>query len=664
MLFSGGERKNHCIFIFAVKEFKYFNVFLLQKGEKMKKNVLFYILALFLLGGGIAQAEEPKAKAGQIEELESITVTSTKTQHTLADVPEETIVITAEELEKQNATNAIDALRWIPGFTNVRLYRQVMNPESFNMDGVGKGDILVLVDGNRTEGSYVISEIPISSIERIEIIKSGNSVLYGSDALAGVINIITKKPTDKVSGSIKMVLTHDREKNPLPTWGRGTYRKNYDTQEANVGFATAALRHQYSARHDYNNYMFESYNVGGKWEIDLNDMMKVNLGLIYATFEEQVFVEDKYSGHIGFDWQGDNSNFKFKSFYRDYKMDQDYGGSTIGESKFYEQELLYSTSFKDSNLLTIGYQNTTELVDEIKNNKKTADYTKRTNSIFLQDEITFFDNLTFVPAVRVHSHHKLNFKNVDPKLSILWKTTDTLKLRLSVGTAYKSPSPEMLYLDTTTTTPGHPTQHKKGNPDLKPETSRSIRLSAEQRLGNFFIGNLALFRTEYNNRIGLQQDLSKSNATNRYYEYVNYDGKTVYQGAELTTKYWLTDNFLLGLGYSWLDTEDKDGKTLRNTIDHRFTPSIRYQDDELGFAAELRGDYELYAPIKGQIKRGRYRPSIYDLNGRDNFILNASVSKQLINGCKVWLNGDNLLKKERANQRKDLVLTLGLECKF
>ena len=92
-------------------------------------------------------------------------------------------------------------------------------------------------------------------------------------------------------------------------------------------------------------------------------------------------------------------------------MDQDYGGSTIGESKFYEQELLYSTSFKDSNLLTIGYQNTTELVDETKNNKKTADYTKRTNSIFLQDEITFFDNLTFVPAVRVHSHHKLNFKN-------------------------------------------------------------------------------------------------------------------------------------------------------------------------------------------------------------------------------------------------------------
>ncbi len=671
MLFSGGERKNHCIFIFMVKKFKYFNVFLLQKGEKNEKNCFTVHFGIIPAGGGIAQAEEPKAKAGQIEELESITVTSTKTQHTLADVPEETIVITAEELEKQNVTNAIDALRWIPGFTNVIIERTAMGQDNFQTDGNAlktTNDMLVLVDGNRVKGNFAISEIPIATIERIEIVRSGNSVLYGSDALAGVINIITKKPTAKVSGSVKMVITHDREEHPLPSsWGRGTYRKNYDTQEATVGFATAALRHQYSARHDYNGYMFEGYNVGGKWGVDLNEEMKIDFSLIYTTYKEQYNIEDKYNAYITFDWQKDTSNLKFKSFYSDYTMDTE-ALYKIQKEKSYEQELLYSTAIGDFNLLTFGYQNTTEQLDgfAIPGGEQIADDTKRTNSVFLQDEITIFDNLTFVPAVRANSHDKWNF-NFDPKLSILWRNSDTLSLRLSAGTAYKTPSPEMLYLNQTINM-GPRTLYIQRNPDLKPEKSKSIRLSAEQRFDNFFIGNLALFRTEYENRIGMIDDHSKSTPTKTYKIYVNDNGKTVIQGLEASIKYWLNNNILLASGYTYFDTENK-GKTIPNTIAHKITPSIRYQDDELGFTAELRGDYEIYAPVKGQwqIQRGRlkYVPTIYDVNGADNFCLNANVSKKFTNDTRVWLNGENLLKNRKiAGKKQNLILILGLEHKF
>ncbi len=170
----------------------------------MKKTVLLCIMASFLLGG-VAQAEKAKPKAGQIEELESITVTSGRTQHTLADVPEETIVITADELDKLNAENALEALRWIPGM-QINFKRGAMGGDNFQMNESSTSDVLVLVDGNRTKGSYVISEIPVSSIERIEVVKGGNSVLYGTDALAGVINIITKKPTAKVNGSVKIMM--------------------------------------------------------------------------------------------------------------------------------------------------------------------------------------------------------------------------------------------------------------------------------------------------------------------------------------------------------------------------------------------------------------------------------------------------------------------------
>ncbi len=611
-------------------------------------------------GGGIAQAEEKKAKAGQIEELESITVTSTKTQHTLDDVPEETIVITAEELNKLNVTNTLEALRWIPGL-DVNLRRGIMGPEDYGMNESKTEDVLLLIDGNRTSGKYPLSEVPVSSIERIEIVKGGNSVLYGSDALAGVINIITKKPTDKVTGGVKMVVTQNREDLAA---GRKVYRQEHEAEEAFVGFSTANLRHLYNARRDYTAGAFEGYNVGGKWGIDLNDEMNVGFGLIYNILNQGSGEENKYSGHASFDWKGDGSTFKFKTFYRDNK----YESNTLGltEEKFYEQELLYSLGLGDANLLTVGYQNTVSNWDNIKKQGKTIDDRVVTNSVFLQDELTLFDILTFVPAVRVHSHDKWNF-HIDPKLSILWKATDTLKLRLSGGTAYKAPSGEMLYNNFTHGPMGRGGKLTvfEGNPDLKPEKSKSIRLSAEQRLGNFFIGNIALFRTEYENQIGM--DTYNETMTKKYIKYKNEDGKTIAQGVELSAKYWLTENILLGSGYTYFDTEDKDGKTLENTIEHRVTPAVRYQDDEWGLVAELRGNYEKYAnQSKGKMGMMGYEPGHDELNGPDNFQLSANLSKQLTNSTKVWMNGENLLKRKKSQgmSPKDLTVILGLECKF
>ena len=165
----------------------------------------------------------------------------------LADVPEETIVITAAELDKLNVTNTLEALRWIPGMA-VSLHRGAMGGDTFQMNESATEDVLVLVDGNRTKGNYAISELPVSTIERIEIVKGGNSVLYGNDALAGVINIITKKPSDKVSGSVKMVVTHDRTKSGTAP---KDYRMKTATQEASIGFATASLRHLYTVHRDH-----------------------------------------------------------------------------------------------------------------------------------------------------------------------------------------------------------------------------------------------------------------------------------------------------------------------------------------------------------------------------------------------------------------------------
>ena len=336
----------------------------------MKKIVLLYVLALFLLGG-VAQAEEKKNKAGQIEELESITVTSSRTDHTLADVPEETIVISSDELEKLNATNALDALRWIPGMT-VSLSRGAMGGDVFQMNESATKDVLVLIDGNRTKGNYVISELPVTSIERIEIIKGGNSVLYGNDALAGVINIITKKPSDKVSGSVKMVVTHDRTK-------QGTAPKDYRmetaTQEASIGFTTAGLRHLYTVHRDHRElYQYDGKNLNAKWGFDLNDEMELGLGFGYNTYKQSSTENDKYTANLNFDWKNDLSTLKLKSFYRYYKdhshPNRMLPAGRIEKNDFYEQEILYSVGILDDNLLTAGYQFTQDDLDKTERAKR------------------------------------------------------------------------------------------------------------------------------------------------------------------------------------------------------------------------------------------------------------------------------------------------------
>ncbi|MBE9531012.1 MAG: TonB-dependent receptor, partial [Proteobacteria bacterium] len=143
------------------------------------------LLTLVFAFAFVVEAQEKPAERTAVE-LETTVVTATKTEHTLADVPDATIVITREEIEAQNATNVLEVLRWIPGVSISDAYGS-MGGDKYVIDGSPSSYTLMLVDGKRVKGSYILSEIPISTIERIEIVKGANSLLYGSDALSGVI---------------------------------------------------------------------------------------------------------------------------------------------------------------------------------------------------------------------------------------------------------------------------------------------------------------------------------------------------------------------------------------------------------------------------------------------------------------------------------------------
>ncbi|MEA2081305.1 MAG: TonB-dependent receptor [Elusimicrobiota bacterium] len=147
-----------------------------------------------------------RVQAQEALELEDVVITGTKTERRLKDVPVRTEIITSREIEDKGAVNLYEILEGVPG---IRVEQQCSycNFSVVRMQGLNAGHVQVLIDGqpifSGLAGVYGLDQIPASNIERIEIVKGAGSALYGSSAISGVINILTKKPSAKPDFSLK-----------------------------------------------------------------------------------------------------------------------------------------------------------------------------------------------------------------------------------------------------------------------------------------------------------------------------------------------------------------------------------------------------------------------------------------------------------------------------
>lgn len=182
-------------------------------------------------------------------ELSQVVVTGTRTQHFVKNVPIRTEVLTSSAINRKNAQNLYEALEGVPGI-RVEQQCQFCNFSMVRMQGLGAEHTQVLVDGepiySGLAGVYGLQQMGTNDVDRLEVVKGAGSALYGSSAVAGAINIISKEPTFEPS------ITGDVQ---FGNWGFKNYKGSGSMRFNNIGLMVTAQRTEMDAVDDTQNGM-------------------------------------------------------------------------------------------------------------------------------------------------------------------------------------------------------------------------------------------------------------------------------------------------------------------------------------------------------------------------------------------------------------------------
>ncbi len=618
-------------------------------------------------------ADEPREK--EITTLGDIVVTATKTPHTLKDVPVETIVITREDIEKTNAQNAIDILKNIPGIDasvhddvfGTYTWQAKMRGLSFN-NGYG----LILVDGQRVMGcgqsggmgeyGSGLNQIPVDMIEKIEVVKGPSSALYGSDAMAGVINIITKKTPKKATGSAGVSygwykVKEKGETKPSDDGHSRNISKNYVSYGDKISDRFGYLLHyNYDSAEDIGRDPVKSdrHSFMGKLDGELSESIDLYLKYEVSDYEKaDSREEESYRVSAGINFRPtDDHFFSLKGYTYVWDFTHGYPGYSYGykygDVGYDQIEIQHTWYSSDWNALTLGgevqEQGINYVIENADGSKVNVEEGVYTSSLYVQDEITLFKDFTLVGGFRYDDHSTFGSK-VNPKLSLMYKFFENTTFRASVGKAFKSPTIRQLYYDIPYLHRGY---YAQSNPDLKPEKAIGYSASIEQWLFDQSIMiNFGYFRNDVDDMV-ISEDTGKlypgndPNDPNNLplKEYRNVE-KAWTQGIELMCRTYLSEEFAASLSYTYTDSENKEtGKELTYTPKHVFSISPAYELKKYGLGTSATISY-----IGKQ-----YTNSDNTAQIDEHTVVDAKIYKHLSDKAKLSFEADNIFDSDKGDE--------------
>ncbi|MBN2792793.1 MAG: TonB-dependent receptor [Desulfuromonadales bacterium] len=590
------------------------------------------------------------AQTNQEENPEQMVVTATKTARSLEDAPGSIEVISAVQIAEMNALSVAEALENALGLV---VSSETGRSRAPSIRGAKGKHTLVLIDGRRIVAGYGelvdINQLPVSMVERIEVVRGPSSSLYGSDALGGVVNIITKKPVAKLQGEVtgQYGINQDGEGEEFigSAWGnaylgrfsfnggvqfRGkdiwnrTDNDNLDDGD-DLDLASVASRFSFALR---DNQILS----GG---IDFNDGSRTGERLIEGTSRLRDADDEHLSGYLQYDVElSDKYQLTLlanrSEFTNDITLTPAANSAEEGAKDYLlnQFEGRFTGLFFEKHLATVGV----ELRDESREDNTGKEYDADNFSVFAQDEYQVLEVLYLVMGARYDEHSEFG-SELTPKVSLVWDINPHLKGKASYGRGFRAPNISELFITS---------WRQRGrviytaNPELNPETSDSYEIGLEGHYGPFR-GGLALFRNDYQDLIEAEFVESVGSGQNRrdYYLLENV-ARARTQGLELRGDLTLPLGFSLAASAMWLDTENREtGEELEGQPEFKSDLKLGYHNESLRLDANIRAAYygEAYSAAG---------------NESDYALMHGYIAKGITEKLKIFAGVDNLFDEDES----------------
>ncbi len=559
--------------------------------------------------------------------LDPIVVTATRTETPLSQLGSSVTVVTAEEIEEKQLTQVLDVLRSVPGVNIVQSGPRGTATSAY-LRGTDTRHTLVLIDGiefrdtSSIGGGSNLANISTENIERIEVVKGAQSVIYGSDAIGGVINIITKKGSRNrsTSASLEGGSYNTREASAAisapgisaavsttTTDGFSSYNEKDGFSEKDGYKKTSFMLnsgHSLSESLAYNlsfhltdsESEFDSYD----WTFTPADTDAKTDSLETAAKGELIFslLQDVWTLKLGSSIS--SANHKTSGTYDNYEYD--------GDIK--KAEVLNTIRAGELQTLLLGFE--IEKEDYQSSYGDSGDTLNR--AVYIQDQLKISDFAISVGA-RLDNHQE--FGN-----EVTWRIAPSYvvpycgaHLHASVGTGFKAPSLFQLYYP------------YGGNADLDPETSLSYDIGFDQKLlSNSIVLSATWFHNDIEDYINWYGDWLTGG-------YENIEELTT-EGVETSIGWYPLELISFKLGYTYTDSETDDGSRKARIPLHKgsFDISI-YPLDNLQLTTSI-----LYT---GEREDGAANETL------DAYTLvNLSGSYQVCDYAKLFARIDNLFDED------------------
>ena len=578
---------------------------LTEKGRlrlRLRLHPIALAAAAFALASHCAHAQHSSTA------LPAVTVTATLTEQDARTAPASVTVIDREELAARNASDLLDAVRGAPGLTLSP--RQVGGRKTLALRGLEGKHTLTLIDGRRISPSddvvghsdYQYGWLPMSAVERIEIIRGPMSALYGSEALGGVINLITRQPKDKwmgsvgVSGSVPTSSDEGESTGSTSVFAAGPLGERLSLR------VNAELAHQSPVSNRHQPLLSEiegshAKNGGLSARFALTPQQTLEAGWsggqeqrVYDTDSRgKVFRStydiDRSQAHLG--WQGKFDGWN--SQVRAYRSEIDIvnrasnGAAPTRPQNMVDDVLDGHASFAlGAHKITLGGEWRKETLENagLKNGADDAAH----KALFAQDEIALSDTLMLTAGLRA-DHHAIFGSEVSPRAYLVWEASPALVVKGGFGHAFKAPTLKQISPNYVGAEGPHTFA---GNGNIRPESSNSFEMGADWQVAPAWSLRATLFNTEVKDLITYR--LLRTEGVRRFYQYDNVDAARI-RGLEAGMTWNVTRQMAWSNDLTLLHTRDKStGKKLADRPSTSLTSRLEWQGSE-GWSARLSGEF-------------------------------------------------------------------------